>query len=470
MQIAVDFFNSSRISYFLTLPILLLAVWHAVPLYQFMATSSLWQDELVTVEFFSSLGWHNAVTNYGAPNNHVFFNFINALTPQGENPFLPGRARLWSFLATTAALGALYGCFARNRHWWAGAFIVWWAVLNQGLLQLCLQARGYGFTFLAAALSCWLAQNYLRSTSKPWPSMLALGLITALGTYSVPTYLAFGGGMMLVFLIISRDWRWIVIGVATLLLVFLLYLPVLEQMRTNAADYSNRWGEQYASLLAVRDTVNNYLLNGQAKSMTVLLLFPSLLAALYFGPGKRDETTRASLVVLGASLIFLACCLVIKTPLVRTTAFVAAPLLFASVAAAQRLLALLPQRLRIPWLALLLLAAIGTTTLFVRSTRRFRPIDSWLETARKIEKTFPQGTAIWQYPPKRQHINKYVSSDYPTVQAFDKNAFLEGKLIVVDAKCRQNDPKLSADFFPPETRVIETRQRHSKMTVYYFPQ
>ncbi len=72
MQIAVDFFDSSRISYFLTLPILLLAVWHAVPLYQFMATSSLWQDELVTVEFFSSLGWHNAVTNYGAPNNHVF--------------------------------------------------------------------------------------------------------------------------------------------------------------------------------------------------------------------------------------------------------------------------------------------------------------------------------------------------------------------------------------------------------------
>src|SRR3954447_17780343 len=62
---------------------------------------SLWQDELFSIDLYSSRGASRVVTTYSA-NNHIFFNLLNALTP-GAGSYDPARERLWSLVATVAA-------------------------------------------------------------------------------------------------------------------------------------------------------------------------------------------------------------------------------------------------------------------------------------------------------------------------------------------------------------------------------
>ena len=48
---------------------------------QKMASHSLWTDEIYTVSHFSSRGPLTALTDYHAPNNHIFFNFSQLTIP-----------------------------------------------------------------------------------------------------------------------------------------------------------------------------------------------------------------------------------------------------------------------------------------------------------------------------------------------------------------------------------------------------
>src|SRR5256885_15575932 len=104
---AEQFFGSSKISKllspkFMTLELILAlllviaALVYAWPEIKGMATTSLWQDELYTIDRFSSRGPNYVLTNYNA-NNHIFFNILSSLTI-GRHPFHPFSARFWSFV------------------------------------------------------------------------------------------------------------------------------------------------------------------------------------------------------------------------------------------------------------------------------------------------------------------------------------------------------------------------------------
>jgi len=80
----------------LALLLVIAALIYTWPEIKGMATTSLWQDELYTIDGFSSKGPNYVMTNYSA-NNHLFFNILSSLTI-GRHPFQPFSARFWSSL------------------------------------------------------------------------------------------------------------------------------------------------------------------------------------------------------------------------------------------------------------------------------------------------------------------------------------------------------------------------------------
>jgi hypothetical protein len=57
-----------------------------------------------------------------------------------------------------------------------------------------LGARGYGLIFLFAMLSCVAFAEWLRTRRKIWLNFLAV--LCVLGTYTLPFYVVFAGGLL----------------------------------------------------------------------------------------------------------------------------------------------------------------------------------------------------------------------------------------------------------------------------------
>lgn len=66
----------------------------------FYAQSSLWIDEITTIQAFSGVGVKESLRGY-TPNNHMLFSFVNSILP-GNDSFDPLRARFLSLLAVAA--------------------------------------------------------------------------------------------------------------------------------------------------------------------------------------------------------------------------------------------------------------------------------------------------------------------------------------------------------------------------------
>src|ERR1019366_7131979 len=117
-----------------------------------MATTSLWTDELHTIIHYSSRGPIATLTEYAEPNNHIFFNLVNSLTP-GRGSVAPLRARLWSFVAFLLMLGMGISFFARRRSLVLGALLFCLLAVQPELLDLMLQSGGYAFSAFFSLLA-----------------------------------------------------------------------------------------------------------------------------------------------------------------------------------------------------------------------------------------------------------------------------------------------------------------------------
>jgi hypothetical protein len=153
-----------------------------------MATTSLWTDELWSVLHYSARGPLAVVTEYHEPNNHIFFNLLNALTP-GRSSVDPLRARFWSFAAVTALLAGFLAYFSRRRVplWGLAPFLLFAA--GPEFLDLMLQARGYGLLSLFALAASVLAVEHVQS-GRP-RTLPFLGVVSVLGAWTVPTFVFF---------------------------------------------------------------------------------------------------------------------------------------------------------------------------------------------------------------------------------------------------------------------------------------
>jgi hypothetical protein len=401
--------------------------WFA-PLLRDMASSSLWNDELYTINQFSSRGPLHVVTDYHVPNNHVFFNLVNALTPNSAS-VLPLRARLWSMLSVGAAGLSLLGHFWRRGRFVEGAIGACTMLAVEQLDDLTLQARGYGFVCLAAVVLS-LAVTRLAETDDR-RELAVIAVASVLGSYTMPTFVFFAGLVLLVLWAQRRTRAEFLCGVATGLGVALVYAPLVKQLVAQVGSYASEWGESYAELSAVQETLSEFFWAGIKPWGVLLLVLASTLLPAYV---REPAVAKSARVLSGA--VWLTFCLFLaqRTPLIRTTCFVVAPLGFALIAAGS---AFVRQGGHILTSLAHIAAAASACLILVPRIQgyEFIPIETWLEVARYVEQHFPKGTRV-AVPFRGHYLDAYLDDAYPVDRELDPARFAAGEQLFVDGDFR----------------------------------
>ncbi|HEU4678258.1 MAG TPA: hypothetical protein VFS35_01980, partial [Terrimicrobiaceae bacterium] len=174
--------------------IITIALFRAWPVWEFKATSSLREDEIMSVARYTAKGFVPAVSTYNVARNHVFYHIVSSFIP-GADSTMPFRARLVSFAAVLGSL-LLLVVYAARRGWFVPGLAC--AGLLAGSLpamDTLLEARGYGLIFLFAMAGCVAFGEWLREPSKTWLNILAISCV--LGAYTLPFYILFGGSLLL---------------------------------------------------------------------------------------------------------------------------------------------------------------------------------------------------------------------------------------------------------------------------------
>jgi hypothetical protein len=204
--------------------------------------NNLWYDEAYTLIHFVSQPWYRIVTDYSAPNNHIFFSLllrpVYLLSDQEVPLRLPGFA---------FAVGTLWCTFQIGKHFGGvvtGALATLWLGVTQMFLNYVLEIRGYGLSLFLTSLLGWFALRPLAEER----IKLILARIATIGTlaaliWTIPTNLLFAIciGCFVFFRmgaegtrkILFRDGLCWLVGI---LVGCMLYLPVLGQLRTTAAS------------------------------------------------------------------------------------------------------------------------------------------------------------------------------------------------------------------------------------------
>ena len=91
-----------------------------------------------------------------------------------------------------------------------------------------LGARGYGLIFLFAMLSCVAFAEWLRTRRKVWLNLLAV--LCVLGTYTLPFYVVFAGGLLLLAFLYRPSRETFLAGLVSLAAILMLYLPIFGKV------------------------------------------------------------------------------------------------------------------------------------------------------------------------------------------------------------------------------------------------
>jgi hypothetical protein len=404
-----------------------------------MASTSLWTDELYGIVHFSGRGPWTALTDYHVPNNHILFSLLNALLPWSGSVD-PFRARLLSLVAVPTLLVLVLVAFWRRGRWVAGAVAFQLLAGNDRLLDQTLQARGYGLQLLFAGGVCVALRSYLESASRR--SLAVLAALVVLGTFTVPPFLLFGGGVFALVLAFRRRREVLVAGIAAFAGSVIVYLPVLGRLLRQLGSYRTVGGgaPEFGSLGGVVESLRLYVLPELFGAPRPAIAAAVLLGAVVLGAavvGRVDTLERDWIrIVVGAVLLFYGGCLVLRNPLVRTTVFVAAPLALAAGALLEDgLRALRSRGLRA---ALVAVASVGLTASNVRAAARFDfvPIENWQATADLLREVVPPDAALFvTFRPEL--LAPYVRSGTRFATRFDAERFARGEVAVVDTDVHQ---------------------------------
>ncbi len=435
----------------------------AWPVVRGMATTSLWNDEIFSISRYSSNGPLYTLTTYHQPNNHIFFNLLNSVTP-GQDRYQPFRARFWSYLLTASTCLALLIYQARAGDLYAGSLQSFFFLANLNYLDLALQARGYCLLALAATACVILTWDYFRRPSL-W-SLIGIPLAVWIGTWSVPTFILFGASLFFVLLCYTRDWRWIPSGAAALCLCCVVYWPVRMELLHASSTYAGEWGKAFADWRAIGEIFNDYFVFGGHSWGAFLLVAATVIVFLV--QGLETEADRAGFCLGVAIVCTLAACLEMETPMKRTVAFLVMPFGFIMVTAfskSLRALQFAAFRVSVMYGIAVIALAHGV---HVFSTFHYVPYEAWMETADKVKENFAKGT--WVFAPFRpDRLSPYLSKDYPLTKRLHPARAVAGKEIVVDSAFTDKQ-RLSTDHLPPGYSVLLVPQRRGHtQKIYYWP-
>lgn len=425
-----------------------------------MATSSLWQDELYTIDEFSSHGAKFVLTHYNT-NNHILFNLLNSFHARKDR-YHPTLARSWSFVFATLAVAAAIGYHAWRRRLFEGSAQVFLLLANIRMLDLILQARGYGFLALAALLCSIIAWHYFRFESTL--ALVALPIVVFLGTWTVPTFVVFGGSLIVAILVYSRDLRWFVSGASALLAIGIAYWPVHSYLQRDITAYAGLYGREFATWNAINDLFSTFLFFGSGAWLTLLLLVLVIVRLSRSQP--RRPRGKAS-VCLGFCILFtLVVVLKMQTPPERTVAYLVVPFAFVLITViAEPLREAGASRAWLGTMIFTLVAALAFTWHFHR-TFHFLPIEAWRETAQKVEAQFPEGTEVVATF-RSERLKPYLNDDYPIVQKLDARKFTAGQQVVVDSAF-WSKARFPTQVLPKGYQTETVPQRRGGMQRIYF--
>ena len=420
--------------------IVVITIYRAWPIWHFKATSSLRDDEIMSIVKYTSRGFVPAISTYSLARNHIFYNVASSLLP-GADSTRPLRARLISFVTVIGALGLLVAYAARRGWLLPGLACAGLVAVNLSAMDRILEARGYGLIFLFAMLGCVAFAEWLRTRERIWLNLMAA--LCVLGTYTLPFYVVFAGGLLLMAFFYRPSRETFLAGFFSLAAILMLYLPVLKKVYGVFAGYEDRYGNTFISPFDSIDGVFSafeHFLPVEVGALTFILI--ALVALLYVAFGRfATRFDRLTLAGIAAAILgFLAFCLYCKTVPVRVAAFLAAPLAFLIALMTGSVLstrALMPVR---PLLDVLLTAFVAMTLWKSEVSEPLIPSRDWRGLGVLIERVFPKETSVWITEKYRTLLQWSLSTRIkPEQGALDFEAFGNGELVAVEGFSKPSD-------------------------------
>lgn len=397
------------------------------------ATTSLWTDELYTIGEFSSKGPVAVLTDYHAPNNHIFFNLINSLLPAADSYF-PLRARFLSIMAVVGCVFASIVFYFRQGRYLAGALVVLMLGASWEHLNLMLQARGYGLITLSSVMICLSLFRYLKNRHRR--DLATLVAFSVIGCWTIPSFVFFAAPVLGLLYFLQRDRASFIAVFVFALLLLAVYLPLIDQIIAINNRYEGKWGGEYGSISAVFETVRSFLLPG-ATDWQLFLFFCGSVILPYILWRKSDMEGRTWQVLLAAVLFFFLSSLYLKTPPLRAAAFVVLPLGMVSVACLTKLY----ENRYCKWFRpLVCIAMIAFSYLVVMGkiavfNRYYVPLENWYGSSRLIDAIFPEQKKLYcNFRPRL--LQKYLKGNYHFLNNdldIDGELFSTGNLVVIDS-------------------------------------
>jgi len=192
-------------------------------------------DEALTFISYAKSPFPSVLANYSEPNNHIFHTFLVQIVylAFGNHPML---IRLPAFVAGVLTIPVSYrvGRLFYNRH--VGLLAAALVAASPPLVDFSVNARGYTLLTLITLLMLWLAHGLKRrNKTSHW---LFLGILSALGFYTLPTML-YPMGIIAFWLLLSIIFQtagrhrsqllrnYVVSMVLGAVLTLILYTPVI---------------------------------------------------------------------------------------------------------------------------------------------------------------------------------------------------------------------------------------------------
>ncbi len=375
-----------------------------------MSHASLRVDEIGSVRAYCARGPFVAATTYNLAKNHIFFSVVNSLTP-GSASLHPLRARFWSFVSVAAAMSILAAFFWRLGSPLAGAVAFALPALNTMHLTKVFEARGYGFLTLAAVCGLVAFHGFLRDRRSR--HLWLLGISTALGTWTLPFYVLFGGCLMFLLFLMRPCRQTFVAGAGSGLGIAVLYAPVLVQLSRVAGGYDEKYGEVFESIEGVFGAMSfafpfPLLRVDGVVFLSVLMLILGLPLVLRKMSSTETKTLfAATLLALG----FYLFCLVLGSPPRRITAFLAMPVAFMAGMLLFQILTFAGLRPLRPLLGMfvatgLVLGGKATVAAFT-----FEPDQRWREAAQAVQMLYPEGAIVFT-PDYRNMLHAHLGKEF----------------------------------------------------------
>jgi hypothetical protein len=449
-----------------------ITLYRAWPIWHFKATSSLRNDEIMSIVSYTSQGFVPAISTYSLARNHIFYNVVSSLIP-GADSTLPLRARLISFVSVIGSLGLLVAYSARRGWLLPGLACAGLVAVNFFAMDRVLEARGYGLIFLFAMLSCVAFAEWLRTRGKVWLNVMAVSSV--LGTYTLPFYVVFAGGLLLLAFLYRPSRETLLAGFFSLAAILMLYLPIVGKVYAVFTGYRDRYRNSFISHFESIDGVFSafeYFLPGQVEALTFVLI--ALIALLYvaFGRGaaRFDRVTLAG--VAAAILGFLAFCLYCKTVPVRVASYMAAPLAFLTALMTGSVLStrmLAPVR---PFVDVFFTVFVAVILWKSEVSRPLIPSTDWRGLGVLIERAFPKEMSIWISEHDRTLLQWNLSSRVkPERGALDYDALGHGRLIAVEGFSKSSDEqqRFHWEDLPQGVRFVTIPLAVNYQRVFFMP-